>query len=140
MTNLSDCTMALFSEFYLDSWKKCQNLKMILYSNFIFVTLLCFIQKSLMTEDDGNITSTVSNFLNFFFLHISHFLCNRSSKCLCLPAWIGSINWARHKSFKGMMRKSRDMSQTKLKNKLGLSSAKLSRTKFSWCEVIFEVV
>ena len=25
-------------------------------------------------------------------------------------------------------------------NKLGLSSAKLSRTKFGWCEVIFEVV
>ena len=26
------------------------------------------------------------------------------------------------------------------RNKLGLSSAKLSRTKFGWCEVIFEVV
>ena len=30
--------------------------------------------------------------------------------------------------------------QTKMKDKLGLSSAKLSRTKFVWYEVIFEVV
>ena len=28
----------------------------------------------------------------------------------------------------------------KVHNKLGLSSAKLSRTKFGWCEVIFEFV
>ena len=38
------------------------------------------------------------------------------------------------------MRKGRDGGETKTENKLGLSSAKLSREKFGCLEIIFEVV
>ena len=38
------------------------------------------------------------------------------------------------------MRKGRDGGETKTENKLGLSSAKLSRERFGCLEIIFEVV
>ena len=39
-----------------------------------------------------------------------------------------------------MKNKKQKIKTKKKNNKLGLSSAKLSRTKFGWCEVIFEFV